>query len=165
LCVGTKTELVTVGDQVFLGKEGLGLGLAALGVLGEDVDLDVEHGAGEQAVEAGRLVGVGDDGDLDDALAQRGDGETDALDGDRSLGDDVADEDLGEFKAQAPVGVGGAGGDGVERDEAGGAVDVALDDVAAEGRAGGRGWCGRASRRRDRRRSAAERRWARCRGR
>ena len=63
-----RLELVTVGDQELLGEEDLGSLCTALGVLGEDVDLDVEQGAGEQAVEAGGCVGVGDDGDLDDVV-------------------------------------------------------------------------------------------------
>ncbi len=39
--------------------------LLALGVSGEDVGFDVDGVAGLEGVEAGGLVGVGDDGDLD----------------------------------------------------------------------------------------------------
>jgi len=109
--------------------------LLALGVFAEDVDLDVQGGAGSEGVEAGGSVGVGDDGYFDLVAEDGGDGEADAFDGDGALGDDVAGESFGELDAEAPVCVWGVWGDGGEGEESGGAVDVALDDVASEGRA------------------------------
>ena len=76
---------------------------------------------------------MGDDGDFDHLVEDGGDGETDAFDGDGALGDDVAGEGFGKLDAQAPVGVWGVRSDWVEGEQGGGAVDVALDDVASEG--------------------------------
>ena len=127
-------RLVAVGDEVFLGEDEFFLFcLLTFGVFAEDVDFDVEGGAGGERAEAGGGVGVGDDGYFYFVADDGGDGEADAFDGDGALGDDVTGEGFGELDAKAPVGIGGSGRDGSECEEGGGAVDVALDDVAAEG--------------------------------
>ncbi len=113
--------------------------MLAFGVFAEDVDFDVEFGAGGEGVEAGGRVGVGDDGYFDFVAGDGGDGEADALDGDGALGDDVTGERVGKLNAEAPVGVGGVGRDGGESEKGCGAVDMTLDDVASEWRAGGCG--------------------------
>ena len=110
-----------------------------LGVFAEDVDFDIEQAAGSEGAEAGGLVGVGDDGDFDLVTADGGDGETDAFNGDGALRHDVMGKVVGKLDAKAPVGMGCLGRDGVERKKDDGAVDVALDDVAAEWRTGGGG--------------------------
>lgn len=76
---------------------------------------------------------MGDDGYLDFAADDGGYGEADAFDSDGALGHDVAGEAFGELEAEAPVGLRGVWGEGRQGDEGGGAVDVALNDVAAEG--------------------------------
>ena len=131
--------LVTVGDEELLGEGERCFGLLPFGVAGQDVGLDVDQAAGGERVQAGGGVGVGDDGDFYDVAVDGGDGEGDALDGDGTLGDDVLGEGVGKLKAEAPVGGWGGGVDGVEGEEGGGAIDVALDDVSAQGRAGGSG--------------------------
>ena len=132
--------LVAVVDEVLFGEgEFFWWTLAAFGVFAEDVDFDVEQAAGGERAKAGGLVGVGDDGDFYFVGDNGSDGEADAFDGDRALGDDVAGEGVGETDAETPVGLGRVGCDGVECDEGGGAVDMALNDVAAEGRADGCG--------------------------
>jgi hypothetical protein len=132
---------VAVGDEIVFGEDELvgRLVLLALGVLAEDVDFDIERAAGSERVQAGGGVGVGDDGYFDVVVGDGGYGEADAFNGDGALGDDVAGEVVGELEAEAPVGLGGVGREGGQGDEGGGAVDVALNDVAAEGRTGG-GW-------------------------
>ena len=91
-------------------------------------------------MQVGCGVGVGDDGYLHGVAVDSGYGEGDALDGDGALGDDVLAEVVGELEGESPVGSGGGfGRDGVQREQGGGAVDVALDDVAAERRACGSG--------------------------
>jgi hypothetical protein len=82
---------------------------------------------------------VGDDGYFDLVAGNGGYGEADAFDGDGALGYDVAGEGFGELDAQAPVCFGGVRGDGVQGEQSCSAVDVTLDDVASEGRAGGGG--------------------------
>ncbi len=94
------------------------------------------RGSGREGVEAGGGVSVGDDGDLDLIALDGGYGEADAFDGDGSLGDDVAGECVGQPDVEAPVCFGRVRCNGSEGDEGGGAVDVALHDVAAEGRSG-----------------------------
>ncbi|MDB6032039.1 MAG: hypothetical protein JWM16_2377, partial [Verrucomicrobiales bacterium] len=63
-------------------------------------------------------------------------GEADAFDGDGALGNNVAGEGFGELDAEAPVGLGRGGRDGGEGEKHCGSVDMALDDVASERRAG-----------------------------
>ena len=113
--------------------------MPAFGVFAENVYLNVEQAAGSEGAETGGRVGVGDDGDFDFVVDDGGDGEADAFDGDGALGDDVAGEGVGEADAETPVSFGCVGCDGVEGEEGGGAVDMALNDVASEGRAGGGG--------------------------
>jgi hypothetical protein len=129
-----KGPLVAVGDEVLLGQDELfgWLGFPTLGVLAEDIDLDIERVAGRQRAKAGGGVGVGDDGYLDLVVDDGGYGEADAFDRDGALRDDVAGEVFGELEAEAPVGLRGVWGEGRQGDEGGGAVDVALNDVAAE---------------------------------
>ncbi len=81
------------------------------------------------------FVGVGDDGDLDGELSeQRGDGEADAVDGDRAFGYDVAPEIFGNMHAVAP-----AFALGLQARDAAGCVDVTEDEMAAEFFAGSQG--------------------------
>ena len=115
------------------------MAMLALGVFAEDVYLDVDEAAWFQRVEAGGGVGVGDDGDLYFVADDGGDGEADALDGDGALWNDVTGEGLGQKDSETPVGVRCIWGDGVEGEEGCGSVDMALDDVASERRAGRRG--------------------------
>src|SRR3954452_2055939 len=98
-----------------------------LDVLGEDVHLEVHRRAARRGAERRALERLGDQGHGEVIAVDRGDGQRDAVDRDRPLLDDVAQE----------VRV------GFDRDDAGEAllahvadrpetVDVALDDVAAE---------------------------------
>ena len=115
------------------------------GVAGEDVGFDVDRVAGFEGAQAGGVPGVGDDGQLDlrGATGHRADErnrEGDALDCNGALADDVAGEFRGELQEHAPVGrVKAVGVNGLQGEEGGDAIDVTLDDVAAEGRAGGSG--------------------------
>src|SRR5271163_5365390 len=102
----------------------------AFGVFAEDVDLDVEGGAGGEGVEAGGGVGVGDDCDLHHVANDRRYGETNALYSDGALGDDVAGEGIGKLDAEAPVCIGLVRRDGGKREQSGGAVNMPLYDVA-----------------------------------
>jgi len=106
--------------------------MPAFCVFAEDINFDVEWGAGLEGVEAGGGVGVGDDRYLNIVALDGRYGETDAFDGDGALRDDVAGEGVGELDVEAPVGLGCVWCDWSEGDESCGSVDVALDDVAAE---------------------------------
>jgi hypothetical protein len=79
---GDKAPLISVGDKVLLGQLEFPerIFVPAFGVFAEDVDLDVERTAGGKGVETGGRVGVGDDGYLDFATDDGGDGEADAFD-------------------------------------------------------------------------------------
>ncbi len=128
-------ESVAVCQQVLLCEQMLDRRLRlAFGVFAEHVHLDVERAAWGKGVQTGRCVGVRNDGDLDILPVQRSDRQADAFDGDRALGDDVAGECFGDTKTESPVGLRGIRRDGVKRNQSGGAVDVALHDVAAKGR-------------------------------
>ena len=104
--------------------------MLAFSVFAEDVDLDVEEGAGDKGVETRGGVGVGDDGDLDHVVHDGGDSEADSFYGDGALRNDVSSESFGELDTQAPVGLGLVGRDRCEREQRGCAVYVALDYVA-----------------------------------
>ena len=132
-------ESVAVGEKVlFRDSEGFDWFLA-FGVFAEDIDLDIERAAGSEGAQAGCGVCVGDDGDLDLVVGDGGYGEGDAFHGDGAFFDDVAGEGVGDGEAEAVIGGLGIGGNGVEGDEGCGPVDVPLNDVASEGRAGGSG--------------------------
>ena len=91
-------------------------------------------------METGGAVGVGNDGNGDLVADDGGYGQADAFDSDRALFYDVAGERVGDGETELPVGgIGGVGGDGLEGEEGACAIDMALDDVSAEGRAGGCG--------------------------
>ena len=64
----------------------------ALDVLGDDVDLEVHEVAGALVAEGRDLRGVRDDGDGEAVVAAVDDGQADAVDGDRALLDDVAQQ-------------------------------------------------------------------------
>src|SRR6185312_13239546 len=100
-------------------------------VLGDEVYLDVQLVPGRGRAEGRALEGLGDQGDLEPALAELGDGEADAGQRDRALVDHVAGELGREGDAEAAGEAVLAG-----REDRGDAVDVALDDVAAEPLAG-----------------------------
>jgi len=113
--------------------------MPAFCVFAEDINFDVEWGAGLEGVEAGGGVGVGDDRYLNIVALDGRYGETDAFDGDGALRDDVAGEGVGELDVKSPVGVGYVRCDWREGDESCGSVYVALNDVASERRTGGGG--------------------------
>ena len=95
-------------------------------VFAEDVELDVDDGAGVEIVEVGDLVGVGDDGDGEHAGLAVDDSEADAVDADAALGDSDAGGVGGvvlEIETPAAVVVDDTGAGGC-------LVDMALDDVA-----------------------------------
>lgn len=73
--------LISVGDEVLLGQLEFPVRIfvPAFGVFAEDVDLNVERGAGSQGVETGGRVGVGDDGYLNFLADDGGDGEANAF--------------------------------------------------------------------------------------
>ena len=133
-------RLVAVGDEVLLSEgETVGAFAPTFGVLAEDIDFDVEGVSGRQGSEVGCGVRVRNDGNLDLVVVDGGDGQGDAFDGDRAFFDDVAHERVGDGEAKAVVGGVAVEGDGIECDEGRGGVDVTLDDVSAERRAGGGG--------------------------
>ena len=72
----------------------------ALDVLGDDVDLEVHGVARALAAEGGDLGGVRDDGDGEAVVGGVDDGEADAVDGDRALLHDVAEQSAGMRDAQ-----------------------------------------------------------------
>ena len=98
-----------------------------LHVLADQVDTQRLSGARVGLAEIGARQGLGDQRDLDPIVAKRRDGEADALQRYRTLGDDVARERGGELHPQA---LGKA--IRLDREHRRGAVDMALDDVAAE---------------------------------
>src|SRR2546423_3984354 len=106
-------------------------GEQALDVLRQDVDLEVDGGARTQLGERGRGERVRDERDLDAPVVEGGDGQRDALDGDRALLDAVAEELGRRLDAQAD-----AVALGVRPLPGPDAVHVALDVVAAERLAG-----------------------------
>src|SRR5256886_1140555 len=106
-------------------------GEQALDVLRQDVDLEVDGGAGAEVGERGRGERVRDERDLEAFVAERCDRQRDALDGDRALLDAVAEELGRRLHEQAD-----AVAFGVRALHAPDAVDVALDVVAAERLAG-----------------------------
>src|SRR4051812_21677580 len=94
----------------------------ALDVLGDHVDLEVDTIAHPLATEGGHGGGVRDDGDGEAVVGRLHDGEAAAVDGDRPLLDDVAQE-VG-WHAHPEV--------GGRCDDLADGVDVALHDVATE---------------------------------
>src|ERR671930_343219 len=72
-----------------------------LDVLRQDVDLEVDLGARAEAGERRRGERVRDERDLDALVVERGDRQRDALDGDRALGDAVAEELGRDVEAEA----------------------------------------------------------------
>ncbi len=133
----TAVGLVAVGEEIG-GGEPVFFGVGALGggVFREDVGLEIDGRAGREGVQVGGFVGVGDDGDFD-AREVRGevsrDGEADAVYGDGALRDDLRGELIGELEGETPVGGVEVGVKREDGEEFSGRVDVALDDVAAEG--------------------------------
>ena len=96
-------------------------------------------------MEVGTTVGEGKNRDGDGVAVDGGDGKADAFDRDGAFGDHPLADGGGDADFEGPVGglgvecgIGG-GDDGVEDEELAGAIDVALDDVAAERAAGGGG--------------------------
>src|ERR1700733_13994379 len=100
--------------------------MSAFCVFAEDVNFDIERGAGCEGMEAGGGVSVRDDRYFDIVALDGGHGEADAFDGDGALGDDVAGERVGESDVEAPVGLGCVWCDWREGDESCSSVDVAL---------------------------------------
>src|SRR3954447_4634203 len=83
-------------------------GEQAFDVLGEHVDFEVDGIAGPLRAQRGDGEGVRDDGDVEGAasIVEGSDGEADAVDGDRSLLDDVAQETRGRGERHAGRAVG-----------------------------------------------------------
>src|SRR6266511_1507789 len=100
----------------------------ALDVFGDQVDFEVDGRTDAFVPERRDGEGVRDGGDVERIVAERGHGEADAVDRDRTLLDDVAQHlgGRGEREAGRPVGQRVTGGDASD------GVDVALDQVAAE---------------------------------
>ena len=105
-----------------------------LDVLGDDVHLEVDRVAGLLEAERGQGEGGGDEADSEVVEAGLDDREADAVDRDRALLDDVAGEVRGQGDLDDLPVLGG-----LALQHRAGAVDMALDDVAAEARADGRG--------------------------
>src|SRR3954449_3507094 len=122
----------TVANWVVAGVLMSGAGSEQLlDVLREQVDLEVDDGAGGGGAQARALQGLGDEGDGEAHVVDRDDGQRDAVDGDRPLLHDVAQDlrlRLDRDHAREAVLAG-------PRHDAD-AVDVALDDVAAQARVG-----------------------------
>src|SRR5260370_19292857 len=98
-----------------------------LDVLGDDVRFEVHGIAGVANPERGHREGVRDEGDTEPVVGGVGHGEADAVDGDGSLLDDVAQERLGgaDREAGGARGFGGAAGGPPDRG------DLGLDEGAA----------------------------------
>src|SRR3954462_11530662 len=105
----------------------------ALGIFREYVYLDIHRSAGAQRMQVCRLEGMRDDGDGQLILLNRRDREADALDGDRAFEHHVTDE-LGRERDAQPVVF--AAADFLERRQSANAIDVSLNDVAAQARPG-----------------------------
>lgn len=103
-------------------------------VFGEEVEFEVYQLAGAGLGEVGLPAGVGDDPDGEIFGSYFGDGEGDAVDGDGAFGDNVLGEIRREFDFEAVVGP-----DGAPVEDGRCAIDVALDEVAAEAAGGGEG--------------------------
>src|SRR6185437_7366269 len=96
-------------------------------VLGDHVDLEVYLGAGLLDAERGALERLGDEADLEPVVADGGDREADAVDGDGALVHDVPGQARGQADPDdLPVLL------GVTADHGAGAVGVPLDEMAAE---------------------------------
>jgi hypothetical protein len=128
------------------------------GELDQDVGLDVYRGADSERVEVSAQVGEREDGDGDGVVLRprrrrtiargpsfdSGDGEAYAFNGDGAFGDHPPADAGGDADLESPIrGVAieigaGLGDDGIEGGEDAGCIDVTLNDVAAEGTAGGR---------------------------
>ena len=115
-----------------------------MGQLDEDVGLDVDGRAGGEGVEVRSPIGQGKNGNGDGLAVEVGDGQADAFNGDRTFVDHPGTDVLGDADFEGPVGglaveVRARPGMTGSRAEFPAAVDVALDDVSAEGTAGGGG--------------------------
>ena len=116
-----------------------------MGQFDEDVGLDVDGGAGGEGVEVRSPIGQRKYGNGDCLAVEVGDGQADAFNGDRTLVDHPGTDVLGDADFEGPVG--GLAvevrtcriDDRIKRAEFPAAIDVALDDVSAEGTAGGGG--------------------------
>src|SRR5882724_6609369 len=100
----------------------------ALDVLGHQVDLQVHRGARTLDPESGHGSRVGDQGELEGRVVDPGHGETDTVDGDRALLHHVAEDGVPRRHHHPGGTVGQVDPFGDLAD----AVDVTLDDVAAE---------------------------------
>ena len=100
--------------------------MQALDVLGEHVDLEVDLVARLERAERRHFERVRDQRDLERVVVERGDGERDAVDGDRALLDAVAQDLRGRPRPSTTPSPSDSTADAAD------AVDVALDEVAAE---------------------------------
>ena len=114
----------------------MALGEIAFDVSAEDVDFEVDGVAGGTVADVGVLIGVGDHGNFGDRKLAggrpAGDGEADAVNGERAFPDDVGREACGDLDAEEP----GVAVLTKVRHAADG-VHVAEDEVAAEFLSGG----------------------------
>src|SRR6267378_2174371 len=99
----------------------------ALDVLCEDIALDVYGVARLERREIRVFVGEGDDGSFDDAVVPAGDGQADAVEGDRAFHRDVSREFFGHANAEPPVRA-----FGFEARHAADPVHVALHEMSAQ---------------------------------
>src|SRR5690349_13059294 len=96
-------------------------------MLGEDIGLDIDAVAGLDQAQGGHGEGVGDEHDGEPLGLNVDQGEADAVDGDRSLGDEEWGPTRVEVEGEeVPLPFRAA------LAERGGRVDVALDEVAAQ---------------------------------
>src|SRR2546423_2177656 len=115
-----------------IGANGIGSALSrhqTFDVLGHEIDLEVDRVTRTLDAEGGHGSGVGDHGELEGLVAHGGHREADAVDGDRPLLHHVAEDRLvggGDGDTGRPV------GQRLLLENLADAVDVALDDVAAE---------------------------------
>src|SRR5208283_2455557 len=116
-----------------------------VGQLDQHVGLDVHGRADGERVQVSAPVGERQNGDGDGLAVEIGNGEADALDGYRAFVDHPGADVLRDADLEGPVGGpavevwAGLRDDRLERGHCARAVDVALDDVAAERAAGGGG--------------------------
>ncbi len=99
----------------------------SLDIFREDIEFEIDVIAGLERFEIGVAFGVGDDPARETVGEKFGDGETDAIDGDRSFAGDVMAEVARQLDLKPVILT-----DRFESKNARGAIDVALDKMAAQ---------------------------------
>ena len=103
-------------------------------VFGEHIEFQVDSVTDFSGAEVGGFARVGDDPGGEVIRANFGDGEADAIDGDGALEDEVAGGLGREGDLEEEIGAAG-----FQLEDGGGAIDVALDEVAAHAGIGAHG--------------------------